>query len=123
MLRFVLFLSSLLTNPLLAEQVSQAAPERDDQMVQVVLMVGVTMIFFYMILWRPEQKRRQELEKQRSELQKGDKVTAMGIIGSVFRVQEETVILKMIDGAKIEMLKAAITDIHPKEEAVKNPET
>lgn len=115
MTRFALFLFSLCAQFSLWADAS--APERDDQMVQVVLMVGVTMTFFYIILWRPEQKRRQELDKQRGDLQKGDRVTAMGIIGSVFRTQKETVILKMIDGSKIEMLKAAITDIHPKESA------
>jgi preprotein translocase subunit YajC len=37
----------------------------------------------------------------------------MGIIGTIVRVQESSVILKMVDGSKIEVLKAAITEIQP----------
>ena len=51
------------------------------------------------------------MEAQRNSLKPGDKVTAMGIIGTLAKVQENTVILKMVDGAKIEVLKAAITDV------------
>lgn len=78
---------------------------------QTLIMIGVAIVFFYFILWRPEQKRRKASEKMRSTLKKGDKVTAMAIIGTIDRVTEQTVVLKMIDGAKIEMLKAAITDV------------
>jgi preprotein translocase subunit YajC len=76
-------------------------------------MIGIAMLFFYFILWRPEQKRRKALEEQRSGVKIGDRVTAMGIIGSVVRIQDQTVILKMYDGSKIEVLKGAITDVLP----------
>ena len=88
-----------------------SGPARDQGMWQTLIMVGIAMVFFYFILWRPEQKRRKVLEDQRSSLQKGDRVIAMGIIGTVSRIDEETVVLKMIDGAKIEVLKGAITDV------------
>jgi preprotein translocase subunit YajC len=76
-------------------------------------MIGIAFLFFYVILWRPEQKRRKALEDQRSALKKGDRVAAMGIIGTVLRIGEQTVILKMYDGTKLEFYKAAITDILP----------
>ena len=82
-------------------------------MMQMLLIVAISIAFFYFILWRPEQKRRKAAEQMRGSLKKGDKVTAMGILGRVDRVQEQTVVLKMIDGAKIEVLKAAITDVQP----------
>jgi preprotein translocase subunit YajC len=78
-----------------------------------MIMIAIAMTFFYFILWRPEQKRRKALETQRDALKKGDRVTAMGIIGTVLKIQEQTVILKMYDGAKIEVLKGAITDVLP----------
>ena len=76
-----------------------------------VMMIGVALVFFYVILYRPEQKRRKAAEEMRSALKKGDRVTAMGIIGRIDRMTDHTVILKMVDGSKIEMLKAAITDV------------
>lgn len=82
-------------------------------LMQTFIMIGIALVFFYFILWRPEQKRRKTAEQMRSSLKKGDRVTAMGIIGKVDRIQDQTVVLKMIDGAKIEILKAAITEVQP----------
>lgn len=93
-------------------------------LIQTVVTIGVAILFFYFLLWRPEQKRRKLLEQQRSSLKKGDHVTAMGILGTVAKIQENTVILRMIDGAKIEMLKASITDVKPgSEEDLKKVES
>lgn len=86
-----------------------AAPSTD--LTRMLVMLGIGLAFFYFILWRPEQKRRKVVEDQRAALKKGDKVNAMGIIGTVSKVNENTVILRMVDGAKIEMLKAAISEI------------
>ncbi|HVX00254.1 MAG TPA: preprotein translocase subunit YajC, partial [Candidatus Babeliaceae bacterium] len=83
-----------------------------------LMLLGFGVVFFYFLLWRPEQKRRKALEKQRSSLKKGDRVTAMGIIGSVVRIQDNSVILKMVDGSKIEVLKMAISDVQPGTEEV-----
>ena len=84
---------------------------RDQNMMQTLVMVGVAIVFFYFILWRPEQKRRKKLEALRASLKRGDKVIAMGIRATVDDVKERTVILKQVDGSKIEMLTAAITDV------------
>ena len=78
---------------------------------QTLIMFGIAIVFFYFILWRPEQKRRKAAEQMRTSLKKGDRVTAMGIVGRVDKINEHTVILKMVDGAKIEMMKLAITDV------------
>lgn len=102
-------LSLLTTTAIYAQEGEMPPPEQS--MWQPIIMIGIALMFFYFILWRPEQKRRKALEDQRSGLQKGDRVTAMGILGTVLRVQDQTVILKMYDGAKIEVLKGAITDI------------
>jgi preprotein translocase subunit YajC len=92
-------------------------------MMQTGMMLLVALLFFYFILWRPEQKRRKKMEQQRSGLKKGDRVTAMGIVGTVARINETTLVLKMVEGAKIEVLKSAITEVQPgTEEDVKKVE-
>lgn len=97
----------------------EAAPPSPDQgFWQTFVMIAIALAFFYLILWRPEQKRKKSLEQQRNALKKGDRVVAMGIIGTVSKVNEQTVILRMVDGAKIEFFKAAITDILPESEEV-----
>lgn len=97
--------------PLFADEVAPSASGQN--LSQTFIMIAVALVFFYFILWRPEQKRRKAMEQQRSGLKKGDQVTAMGIVGKVSRIQETTVILSMVDGAKIEVLKTAITDVRP----------
>jgi len=41
-------------------------------------------------------------------------VVAMGILGTVDRVKEKSVVVKMVDGAKVEFLLAAISEVRPK---------
>ncbi len=108
----------LTSSPLFAQEGGEAAPAaRENSFWQTLIMIGIALVFFYFILWRPEQKRRKALEKQRSSLKMNDRVTAMGIIGTVAKIQDNTVILKMVDGSKIEVLKAAITDVQSSEES------
>lgn len=102
-----------LTSPMFAEVAVETAAPRQQNYMQTVIMLGAAVVFFYFILLRPEQKRRKKLEQQRSSMQKGARVTAMGIIGIVDRVEEKTVILKMVDGSKIEVIKQAVTDVEP----------
>ena len=85
--------------------------QQQGSFMQTLIMIGVALMFFYFILWRPEQKRKKAMAQQRDSLKPGDKVTAMGIVGTIAKVQENTVILKMVEGAKIEVLKAALTDV------------
>lgn len=90
---------------------AEVAPQKGQNLWQMVMILVVFMAFFYFILWRPEQKRRKKMEAQRSALKKGDKVTAMGIIGTVDKIKDKSVVLNMVDGAKIEVLLAAISDV------------
>lgn len=85
----------------------------DQGMWQTLVMISIAFVFFYFILMRPEQKRRKAMEEQRNALKKGDRVTAVGILGTVLRVEDQTVILKMYDGSKIEVIKGAISDVIP----------
>ncbi len=97
------------------------ASNRMSNFVQTVIMLAIALVFFYFILLRPEQKRRKKSQEMRNALKKGDKVTAMGMIGIVDKVTDNTVIIKTYDGAKIEMLKAAITDVQAASETETNP--
>lgn len=109
----ILSLLLLGSAPLVAQEGAPAGGQPGGSMMQTVVMIAVALVFFYFILWRPEQKRRKQMEQVRSSLKKGDRITAMGIIGTVVKVQENTVIISLYDNAKMEILKAAITDVQP----------
>jgi len=108
MKKFLALLPLLSTASLFAQGAPQA---RESNWIQTLIFAAVGIVFFYFILWRPEKKRRQALEKQRSSMKHGDKVTAMGIVGTIDKIQDRTVILKMVDGSKIEVLKGAISEV------------
>ncbi len=88
------------------------APAADQGMTQTLVMVAIAIAFFYFILWRPEQKRRKALEQQQGAMKKGDQVVCMGIVGTISRIKEQTVVIRSA-GTEIEFLKAAITDVKP----------
>lgn len=63
------------------------------------------------------------MDDLRSKLKKGDRVNALGIIGTVYKINDQTVILRMVDGSKIEVVKGAISEVTPgSEEDVKKAE-
>ncbi len=90
---------------------AESGQTSQSNLTSLLVWVGFAIFFFYFILYRPEQKRRKKALQMRSLMKKGDKVTAMGIVGVISQVKEDTVVLKMVDGAKIEMLKGAITEV------------
>ena len=52
----------------------------------------------WLFMWRPESKRRKEMQKFREGLKKGDKViTAGGIYGTVKEIKERTLLIE-VDG-------------------------
>jgi preprotein translocase subunit YajC len=59
------------------------------------------------------------MEAVRTNMKKGDKVVAMGIVGTVSKVQEQTVLVRMHDGSELEFLKEAIANVTPAGETKK----
>ncbi len=108
MKKLLTLLPLLSTASLFAQGTPQA---KESNWMQTAIFAVVGIVFFYFILWRPEKKRRQAMEKQRESMKHGDKVTAMGIVGTIDKIQDRTVILKMVDGSKIEVLKGAISEV------------
>jgi preprotein translocase subunit YajC len=104
----VLFAGSVLAQSIALADGGSAAPGGIEP---TLLMIGLAVVFFYFILWRPEQKRRKKMQSLRDSMKKGDRVTAMGIVGTVHEIKDKTVVLASVDGSKIEMLKGAISEI------------
>lgn len=67
------------------------APIFGNNLVLMVLMVAM----MYLLLIRPQQKQRKELEARVASLEKGDKVvTTGGLHGTVHQISDKTVTLK-----------------------------
>ncbi|HEY8120187.1 MAG TPA: preprotein translocase subunit YajC [Myxococcota bacterium] len=85
-----------------------AGPPAWEQPVVMMLFLGVTM---YLLLIRPEQKRRKEQEALLKSIAKGDRVvTAGGIRGTVVGVTDDVLTLEVGKGGsvKIEVERARV---------------
>ena len=62
------------------------------------IMIALMILVLWLFMWRPESKRRKEMQKFREGLKKGDKVvTAGGIYGTVKEIKERTLLIE-VDG-------------------------
>ena len=60
------------------------------------IMIGAMILIMYFFMWRPERKRRKQMEQFRQGLKKGDKViTAGGIYGTIKEVNETSLLLEL----------------------------
>ncbi len=76
----------------------------------IPLILIVVIMYFFMI--RPQNKKQKETQKMLDALKKGDKViTIGGIHGVVAQTKEQTVVIKVEDGTKIEFNRTAISTV------------
>ncbi len=80
-----------------------------NQLLSTLFVLGSFVLIFYFLLIRPQQKRQKEMQKLLSALKRGDRVvTSGGLIGTVWDVKEDVVVLKIADEMKVEVLKSAV---------------
>lgn len=76
----------------------------------IVMLIAMLAVFYFMLI-RPENKRKKEAEKMRSELAVGDVITSIGgIIGTICAVKENTIVIESgADRVRIELTKWAVS--------------
>lgn len=80
----------------------QAAPIEPQpgfmQQYSFIIMIGLMVLVLWLFMWRPESKRRKQMQEFRNSLKKGDKIiTAGGIYGVVKEIKETTLLIE-VDG-------------------------
>ncbi|WP_295935266.1 preprotein translocase subunit YajC [uncultured Alistipes sp.] len=89
------------------------------QQYSFIIMIGLMVLVLWLFMWRPESKRRKQMQEFRNALKKGDKiVTAGGIYGTIKEVKETTLLIE-VDGnvtLRIDknMVVADNSDLQPK---------
>jgi preprotein translocase subunit YajC len=74
-----------------------------------LIFFAAIIVIFYFFMIRPQMKKQKELKNYRDALKKGDKVvTAGGIYGRIFEVNERTVLLEIDQNVKIKVDKGSI---------------
>lgn len=73
---------------------------------------------FYLLVFRPQQKKQKQFKEMLTQLKKNDKVvTSGGIHGLIVALKEQTLTLKIADNVKIEVDKAHVARVIGTEEA------
>jgi preprotein translocase subunit YajC len=88
------------------------------------LLVPMAAIFFifYLLVWRPEGKKRKARQLMISNVKKGDSiVTTGGLLGKVWKVEknEVVVIIDKDNDVKVRFAKSAVFEVLPEEEGGK----
>ena len=84
------------------------APSGLIQILPLILIGGI----FYFLLIAPERRRRKQLQATVEALKRGDRVlTQGGVYGEVVSTEPNDVILKIADGVKVKVTKAAVSGL------------
>lgn len=76
---------------------------------QIAVIGGI----FYLLLFRPMQKQKQDQKKMLEELKPGDAVvTTGGITGSITAIESDTIVIRVKpDNVKLQFARSAVTSI------------
>ncbi len=78
---------------------------------QLFVMLIFILIFYFMLI-RPQNKQRQAINNMINNLKIGDKIiTKGGIIAQISQIKEETLIIEVEVGTKLEILKHAVVSL------------
>ena len=98
----------------IAEGTPPAAPAPDGGFEQTLIMVGIALVFFYFILWRPQKKEQKKRGDFLSSLKKGDKiVTIGGLYGVIVRLGEKSAVIQIAEKLEVEVARTAISHAQP----------
>ncbi|HYM62689.1 MAG TPA: preprotein translocase subunit YajC [Thermoanaerobaculia bacterium] len=79
--------------------------------VQVLPIVAIGLIFYFLVI-APANKQRRKTQEMLAALKKGDRVlTTGGIYGTVQSVDTDTVFLKIAENVKVKIARSAVSSV------------
>lgn len=77
-------------------------------LIPMLLLFGV----FYFMMIRPQQRKEKERQKMISELRAGKRVVfAGGLIGTIAEAKEQTFVIELCPGTKVEVARVAVSSV------------
>ncbi len=94
----------------------QAAPAGQPSAVAAIVQFLMPMVFvigiFWILVWRPQQRKAREHQATIMAVKKGDDViTAGGIRGRVTKVTDEDAEVEIAQGVKVRVIKSTLTQV------------
>lgn len=99
---------------------AQGAPGGSDFMIQLLPIILMFVIFYFLLL-RPQQQRMKAHREMVANIRRGDTVvTAGGIIGKVIKVKEDGEIeVEIAENTRVRVVKGTVSEVRVKGEPVK----
>ncbi len=103
-------------------QPAEAAPASLPDLFAQVVPILVIMAIVWIIVIRPQNRKKAEQEKQLRNVRRGDTlVTSSGLIGRVSKsIDDNEIELEIAPNVKVRMLRSAIVEVRAKGEPVKD---
>jgi preprotein translocase subunit YajC len=102
-------------NSLIPPAWAQGAPASPASQIPFLLVMAAIFVMFYLVLWRPQQKKQKEHQALVSKLSAGDEVvTTGGLLGKVTDVGDSFITLEIADGVRIKVQKFQVSALMPK---------
>ena len=74
--------------------------------------LGLMVALFYFMLIRPQKRREKERQELLNAVKTGDRVLfAGGFLGVVANVKDKTLVVKIADNVKVEIVRAAVSQV------------
>ena len=102
-------------------QTAGAAPGGGDFLVQLLPLILIFVIFYFLLI-RPQQEARKKHMEMVSNVRRGDVVvTAGGLVGKVTKVLDDAeVMVELADNVTVKVVKATINDVRTKPQPAAN---
>ncbi|MGQ9824672.1 MAG: preprotein translocase subunit YajC [Desulfotomaculales bacterium] len=88
-----------------------------NQQVATLLYVVVLFALLYFLLIRPQQQRQKKHQQMIKNLKVNDNIiTIGGIYGTIVKIKEDSLIIRVADNVRLEILKTAVAQVRQREE-------
>lgn len=102
-------------NSLIPPALAQGAAASPASQLPFLLIMVAIFAMFYLMLFRPQQKKQKEHQALISKLAAGDEVvTTGGLLGKITEVGDSFVTLEVADGVRIKVQKFQVSALMPK---------
>lgn len=101
------------TNTTATTAVAPGAPvPPQPSLLSLAFPMGLMLLVFYFLMFRPQQKKMKEHEAMVNALQKGEEViTQAGLFGKVVGVADRVLTIEIADNVKVKMLKNQVASV------------
>ena len=98
---------------------SAGGAQGSGSMMPSIMMIVIMIAIFYVLLIRPENKKKKAMESMRNALKVGDKITTIGgIVGEVVHVKDESIVIETSsDRVRMELAKWSVSSNETAEKA------